>query len=122
MKCLIRQQETDCPQGLSAAPSLVASLLYLLAQSYYRQPHNAGEYHALTDYSGTVLRCIQYVDGHYKDNLSAEALAKQYGLSRSVFFSAFPQFAGMPFRRYVAQKRITEAQMLMHAHPEQTIS
>jgi len=122
MKCLIRQQETDCPPGLSAAPSLVASILYLLSQSYYRLPQNAGEYRALADYSGTVLRCIQYVDGHYKENLSAEALAKQYGLSRSVFFSVFPQFAGMPFRKYVAHKRITEAQMLMRAHPEQTIS
>ncbi len=122
MKCLIRQQETDCPQGLSAAPSLVASILYLLSQSYYRQPQNAQAYHALADYSGTLLQCIRYVDGHYKEPISPDDLAKRYGLSRSVFFSVFPQFAGMPFRKYVAHKRITEAQMLMRNHPEFTVS
>jgi len=122
MKCLSRQQESDCPQGLSAAPSLVASILYLLSQNYYRQPQNAHAYHALADYSGTLLQCVRYVDTHYKEPLSPADLAKRYGLSRSVFFSAFPQFAGMPLRQYIAHKRITEAQMLLRTHPEQTIS
>ena len=122
MKCLIRQQETDCPQGLSAAPSLVASILYLLSQSYYRQAENVQKYDALADYSGILLQCIRYVDLHYKEPLSPTEVAKQFGLSRSVFFSAFPQFAGKPFRKYVAYKRITEAQMLMRTHPEQSIS
>lgn len=122
MKCLIRQQESDCPQGLSASPSLVASILYLLSQNYYRQPQNAQAYYALADYSGTLLQCVRYVDAHFKEPLSPADLAKRYGLSRSVFFSVFPQFAGMPFRQYIAHKRITEAQMLLRAHPEQTIS
>jgi len=122
MKCLIRQQETDCPQGLSAAPSLVASILYLLSQSYYQHAENVRGYDTLADYSGTLLQCIRYVEQHYKEPLSPTELAKQFGLSRSVFFSAFPQFSGMPFRKYVAHKRIIEAQMLMRAHPKQTIS
>lgn len=122
MKCLIRQQETSCPRGLSAAPSLVMSILYLLSQSYFRQPQNAQAYSALSDYSAAVMECIRYVDQHYKEPLSPKELAKRYGLSRSVFFSAFPQFAGMSFRRYVAGKRIAEAQMLMRTHPEQSIS
>lgn len=122
MKCLLRQQETACPQGLSSAPSLVASILYLLSQNYYRQTENHLEYDPVSDYSGTLLQCIRYVDTHYKEPLSSTALAKQFGLSRSVFFSAFPQFAGMPFRKYVAHKRIVEAQMLMRAHPELTVS
>ena len=122
MKCLIRQQGSDCPQGLSAAPSLVASILYLLSQNYYRQPQNAQVYHGLADYSCTLLQCVHYVDTHYKDPLSPADLAKRYGLSRSVFFSVFPQFAGMPFRQYIAHKRINEAQLLRRAHPEQTIS
>ncbi len=122
MKCLIRQQESACPQGLSAAPSLVSSILYLLSQSYYGQPQNAHAYRALADYSGPMLQCIGYVDKHYKENLSPMELAKQYGLSRSVFFSVFPQFAGMPFRKYVASKRIAEAQMLIRTYPERPIS
>lgn len=122
MKCLIRQQETQCPQGLSAAPSLVSSILYLLSQSYYQQPQNAQAYRALTDYSGAMIQCIRYVDQHYKEPLSPGELARQYGMSRSVFFSVFPQFAGMPFRKYIASKRIAEAQMLIRTYPDRPIS
>lgn len=122
MKCLIRQQEIRCPQGLSAAPSLVSSILYLLSQSYYQQPQNEQAYRALTDYGGAMIQCIRYVDGHYKEPLLPGELAKQYGMSRSVFFSVFPQYAGMPFRKYVATKRIAEAQMLIRTHPERPIS
>ena len=122
MKCLVRQQEIQCPEGLSAAPSMVSSILYLLAQSYYQQPQNEQAYRALTDYSGTMIQCIRYVDQHYKEPLSPGELAKQYGMSRSVFFSVFPQFAGMPFRKYIASKRIAEAQMLIRTYPERPIS
>lgn len=122
MACLIRQQETDCPPGLSAAPSLVASILYLLSQSYYCQPQNADLPIDSSDYSGTLANCIRFVDQHYRETLFPEELARQFGMSRSVFYSVFPQFAGMPFRQYIAHKRITEAQMLIHAHPDWSIS
>ena len=122
MKCLVRQQEIQCPLGLSAAPSLVSSILYVLSQSYYQQPQNEQAYRALTDYSGAMIQCIRYVDAHYKEPLSPGELAKQYGMSRSVFFSVFPQFAGMPFRKYIACKRIAEAQMLIRTYPDRPIS
>lgn len=122
MKCLVRQQEAQCPEGLSAAPSLVSSILYLLSQSYYQQPQNEQAYRALTDYSGAMIQCIRYVDAHYKEPLSPGELAKQYGMSRSVFFSVFPQFAGQPFRKYIAGKRIAEAQMLIRTYPDRPIS
>lgn len=122
MKCLVRQQEILCPLGLSAAPSLVSSILYVLSQSYYQQPQNEQAYRALADYSGAMIQCIRYVDAHYKEPLSPGELAKQYGMSRSVFFSVFPQFAGMPFRKYIACKRIAEAQMLIRTYPDRPIS
>lgn len=117
LDCLISQQQADHPRGLSAAPSIVESVLYLLVQSYYSQPSDVK---AFTEKAGsTVLRqCIAYVDGHYKERLTVDALTRQFGISRSAFCAVFPQLAGMPLRKYIAHKRITEAQMLIRSHPE----
>ena len=45
-----------------------------------------------------------------------------FSFAGSVFFSVFPQFAGQPFRKYVASKRIVEAQMLIRTYPDRPIS
>lgn len=121
MDCLLRQQEADCPPELSAAPSLVSSVVYLLAQGYYRQPHNATELDELRSYNSTLHQCVQYIDSHYKEKIGLSDLAKRFGLSRSAFCAVFPQFTGLSPHRYIAQKRILEAQLLIRAHPDQPL-
>lgn len=119
---LLHQQQENIPTGFSAAPSLTASILYLLSQGYYRQVQNAPELDALIPYNDTLLQCVQYIDSHFRESVSLDMITKRFGLSRSSFCSVFPQFTGMPLRRYVANKRIKEAQALMRAHPERSIS
>lgn len=118
MECLLLQQETDGSPELSAAPSLISSVLYLLAQCYYRQPQNAGQLDELVHYNSTLLQCTRYIDRNYRQPISLTALAKQFGLSRSAFCAVFPQFTGLSLRRYIAQKRIQEAQILIRSNPE----
>lgn len=118
MDCLLRQQQSDCPPELSAASSLISSILYLLAQGYYRQPQNAGKLDELLSYNSTLLQCTRYIDQHYDQPLTLTSLAKQFGLSRSAFCSVFPQFTGLSLRRYIAQKRIAQAQLLIRSQPE----
>ncbi len=89
-----------------------------LAQGYYRQPQNAKQLDELVSYNSTLHQCTRYIDSHYKENISVTALAKRFGLSRSSFCAVFPQFTGLSVRRYIAQKRILEAQMLIRSHPE----
>ncbi len=122
LDCLVQQQETDCLPELSAAPSMITSVLYLLAQSYYEHPQNAGKFDELMLYNNTLVQCTQYIDEHYREKLSLTGLARQFGLSRSTFCALFPQFAGMSLGRYVAQKRILEAQMLIRSHPEMSLN
>lgn len=122
LDCLISQQKADYPQGLSAAPSIVESVLYLLAQSYYSQPSNSKTFTEKDGCSKVLRQCIAYVDGHYKERLTVEKLARQFGISRSAFCAVFPQLAGMPLRKYIAHKRITEAQMLIRSHPEWSLA
>jgi two-component system response regulator YesN len=74
------------------------------------------------DYGGTILQCIEHIDRHYKEELSPGDLARRFGLSRSVLFAVFPQFAGMPLRKYIAGKRIKEAQVLIRSHPNRPLS
>ena len=100
----------------------MASIIYLLAQSYYQQPQNAGEMDELARYNGTLLQCVAYIDEHFREPISIAGLTKEFGLSRATFCWVFPQYAGMPLRKYIAQKRIKEAQMLMRAYPERSVS
>ena len=57
-----------------------------------------------------------------ENETTVRAAAKQFGISRSSFCSVFPQFAGMPLQKYVANKRIKEAQILIRSCPEKSIS
>ena len=120
LDCLIWQQK-EAPGTLSAAPNLVASALQLLIQSYYSQPQNAPTPLPARD-AGTVEQCLEYIDAHFRDELSLDGLCKQFGLSRSVFCVAFPQLSGLPLRQYIAQKRIGEAQMLIRSQRELSLS
>lgn len=118
MDCLISQQQADYPRGLSAAPSIVESILYLLAQSDYGQPANVTTFTEKGGYSTVLRQCIAYIDGHYKERLRVDDITRRFGISRSAFCAVFPQLAGLPLRKYIAHKRIMEAQMLIRSHPE----
>ena len=122
LECLVQQQQNECPAELSSAPSITAAIVYQLAQSYYRQPHNTSELDELANYNSTLLQCVAYIDQHFREPISLSALSKQFGLSNSTFCSVFPQFTGMPLQKYVAQKRIKEAQILIRSCPEKSIS
>ena len=122
LESLILQQKMACTQDLSAAPSIIAAIIYLLAQSYYAQPQNADALDTLQDYGSTLLRCVAYIDSHYKEELTLAALTKRFGISKSAFCSVFPQFVGMPLKKYIARKRIQEAQTLIRFHPEWSLN
>ena len=122
LECLVQQQQNDCPPGLSSAPSITAAIVYLLAQSYYQHPQNTSELNELANYNSTLLQCVAYIDSHFREPISLSELAKRFGISRSSFCSVFPQFTGMPLQKYVATKRIKEAQILIRSCPEKTIS
>ena len=120
LDCLILQQDSDCLPELSPASSIITAILYLLAQSYYAHPENADAMDALA-YNNALVLCTQYIDEHFREKLSIEELAHRFGLSRSSFCTVFPQFTGMSPGRYIANKRIQEAQLLIRAHQDMTL-
>lgn len=123
MDCLIRQQQEEpAPAELSAAPSLISSILYLLAQSYYGQPQNTHLLSELAEYNTTLVQCTRYIDQNFTQPLDLASLARQFGLSRSTLCAIFPQFTGLSPHRYIAKKRIEAAQLLIRSEPKLPLS
>lgn len=117
LDCLVLQQQTESLWELSPAGSIILAVLYLLAQSYYAHPDNAEQ----SVYNNTLVQCTQYIDEHFREKLSIEDLTHRFGLSRSSFCTVFPQFTGMSPGRYIANKRIQEAQLLIRSQSELTL-
>ena len=120
--CILREQAADCPPEFSATRSLICSVVYLLAQCYYRTAFPVRQPWSVHDQEQLLRRCVVYLDTHFTEPINAGELAKQFGLSRSALSSAFPQHTGLPLHKYVAQKRIQKAQTLIRTHPDLSLS
>jgi len=121
-ECLLREQDSvDVPE-LSAAASLIAASLYILAQGYYQKTLNQAEYDEIAVYNSSLSKCLEYIDLHYKENISLNDLSKQFAMSRSTFSSFFPQFTGLSLKQYIRRKRILEAEAIMRTTPNCTLS
>jgi len=112
MESLIRESEADYPPECSAAPSLIASALYVMSQAYAATPEQAERLRTAGSYTDSLEACIRYIDRCYHRSLTADELCRKFAMSRSTFSLLFPQMAGMPLKRYITQKRIGEAALL----------
>lgn len=121
-QCLLRQQQQDIPAELSAAPSLISAIVNILTQDYYHNSHNNWYPWNNSDNAQLLRRCIAYINTHCTETINADELAKRFGLSRSVLCSAFKQQTGLPIHKYISQKRIEKAQILMRTCPEMMLS
>lgn len=122
LECLSREQRSPYPPELSAAPSLISAIVYLLAQCYYQNTSLPRQPWSSQNRDQLLRRCVVYLDTHFTQELSADDIAKQFGLSRSSLSSAFQQHTGLPLHKYIAQKRIDKAQMLIRTHPDLPLS
>ena len=120
--CLLREQAADCPTEFSATPSLICSVVYLLAQCYYRTALPSRHPWSEHDREQLLRRCVVYLDTHFTEPIITEDIAKKFGLSRSALSSAFPQHTGLPLHKYIAQKRIQKAQTLIRTRPDLSLS
>lgn len=118
LDCLLREQVSGCAPEMSAVPSLICSVVYLLGQCYYHNTAPSRHPWSEHDREQLLRRCVVYLDTHFTDQLSTDEIAKQFGLSRSALSSAFQQHTGLPIHKYIAQKRIQQAQTIIRTHPD----
>ena len=61
------------------------------------------------DSKQAILRCIQYIDQNYTDNICATDIARMCSMSKSSFYHLFHQITGTSFQKYVNKCRIEQA-------------
>lgn len=60
-----------------------------------------------------VQRTIQYIDAHYTENLSLDALAEKLHISKYYLCYLFKRHTGLTIIKYLQYRRINEAQKMM---------
>lgn len=97
------------PGKYCAAPSLISSLICILARSYSKNQNNRNEHSGLSD----IIRCTEYIDNHYNEDISIQFLAKNFNMSSSDLCRKFPKATGLTVNRYINLKRINAAEALL---------
>jgi len=60
-----------------------------------------------------ILRAIDYINEHYKEDLMLETLSSTLGFSPNYFGSMFKKYTGMGFREYLNKVRMEKAYKLL---------
>jgi len=115
LDCLIAEDEAGCPRELSAAASLIAAALCVVSQGYFAQPDGPAQLQKVEACRRAMADCLAYIDENYTKELTLQGLSRQFALSRSRFGMLFPQYTGTTLKRYIAQKRIAHAVMLLQS-------
>lgn len=113
MDGLIREQESGTDPALTAAGSLVASVMCLLSQAYSADDANREPLQAAARYAEAMEACISWIDAHFTQDVTLSDLCHRFALSRTQFGALFPRFAGTTLKRYIAKKRIDYAVALL---------
>lgn len=115
MECLIRQQAEGAAY-FSAAPGLIWAMVCILLQRHTTL--TAAPTQKDTSHAPILRDCITYIDRNYSQPLTPDTLSRQFGLSKSVLYSSFQEVTGLSLHKYIAKRRITEAQTLIRSRPE----
>ena len=67
------------------------------------------------------IKICDYINEHCSEDLTLEAVADMSGFSKFYFSKLFKQFTNVSFYRYVNQKRIAKAELLL-INPENSIT
>ena len=59
-----------------------------------------------TDYHENYMKAIQYIDRHYKEDLTLGEIAKQLSFSTSYTSKLMKRYTGIPFVKYLAYVRV----------------
>ncbi|MBU6410378.1 MAG: helix-turn-helix domain-containing protein [Verrucomicrobia bacterium] len=60
-----------------------------------------------------IMRARQFIEAHYQDQLSLDAVAHEAGMSRFYFCKQFRKVTGIKFAHYIARVRVEKAKNLL---------
>lgn len=98
---------------------LIASIISTISRNYFNDPDMKNALKKIDQYDAIIMDCIRYIDENYMKQLTISFMSKQFAISPSYFSLLFPKVAGVPFKQYLNQKRISAAVALC---ADQTLS
>ncbi len=93
-----------------------ADLLTLLARIYrhYVEQDSFGDHiSGAFQNHHSILIAVDYINSHYQEDLTLGQMAELAHMSQHYFSAMFSRIMQMPFSRYVLQRRLTQAGMLL---------
>lgn len=96
----------DEPAGFRLkTESIVLEILFLIVQ-YFTFPVFGGEDERPAEGKRRVQEILDYIDQHYKENISLERIAEHFGLTREYFSRLFRRSLGTTFSGHLSRVRI----------------
>ena len=68
-----------------------------------------------SDSVSTISGAVNYLNNNYLHNINIDALAKQFNVSRRVFFRKFKELTGYSPLQYLLQQRLSAAEHLLRS-------
>jgi two-component system response regulator YesN len=102
------QQASAIADSLSGQQQLIAAAAGLL--------ENVARYRAEAKQerkAGVLSRCLDYIDAHYTEDLSQEAVASMFHFNSSYFCQLFKSRVNMTFNQYVTRLRLDHAKAML---------
>lgn len=113
MEALVREEQAEIPPELTAAPSLIAAVMCILSQAYFRKNSDDSELQKMSQYEEIMVSCLEYINERFTQPLTSDELARQFAFSKSTFTILFQQYTGMTPKHYIMTKRMEYAEMLL---------
>ncbi|MCI9632308.1 MAG: AraC family transcriptional regulator [Ruminococcus sp.] len=89
--------------------ALIYQIIYLLLRYYCMKKNNPAQFQKTEKYKERFKIIIEYINERYKEDLTLEAVAQFYGLSREHLSRNFKKYMGMTFRDYLDSIRLNYA-------------
>ena len=68
---------------------------------------------ALTGVPAYILQALSYIDGHFREKITAEQLAKKINVGRTTLMTGFKRYTGSTLNDYLVHRRLRVAIQLM---------
>jgi AraC-like DNA-binding protein/mannose-6-phosphate isomerase-like protein (cupin superfamily) len=95
--------------------SLLLKLLVLVGREFTTDLQNSETRMIYDNHRDTILKALTYIDAHYSEELSIDAVSKKFLLSPSYFSYLFKSITSKTFTEYVNGIRVAKAsEMLKH--------
>lgn len=118
----MRRIETELQEQASTWEEMVRLLLreFLLLTDRARQRQNAIP--SIVPQHAVLPAVVSFIDAHFAENLSVEAIARHAGFSPSHLSHLFKRHTGLGIKQYVLHRRVLEAKRWLEEAPELSVT